>query len=96
MSRYIYTVGTTPALFAPVASSTQLTVKLRQVERQAETAMVCVNDDVRDGDEKEAGLFKDVLGMWMDHRWPIPGDWERRPSEGLEDDDVDSAEDTVI
>jgi hypothetical protein len=42
--------------------------------------MLCVNDDVDeslDGQTNQAGLFKYVLGRWMDAKWPTRGEWER-------------------
>lgn len=80
LSRYIYTVGETPAVFAPVSSARQLSSKLRQVGNGSGVAMLCVNDDVDeslDGQTNQAGLFKYVLGRWMNAKWPTRGEWER-------------------
>lgn len=75
LSKYVYSIGETPAVFAPVASARQLTTRLRQVDDS--TAMVCINDDLPDGDEVGSEVFKLVLDRWMDSRWSTPGGWER-------------------
>lgn len=49
--------------------------------------MLCVNDDVDEeggkGNPNEAGLFKYVLGRWMDSEWPDMGEWERGQERNL-------------
>jgi hypothetical protein len=50
---------------------------LALVDKRPETALVCVNDDIKDHDEKGAVRFKALLEGWMDRRWPTPGSWER-------------------
>lgn len=86
LSHYIYSIGDTPAVFAPVASAHQLASALSTVDTHPRTALVCVNDDVPDSadnqdpaqEQEEAGRFKRTLEEWMESRWPTPGGWERR------------------
>jgi 3-O-alpha-D-mannopyranosyl-alpha-D-mannopyranose xylosylphosphotransferase len=78
LGRYVYAIGATPAIFAPVASIRQLSHRLEEVDNHPETALVCVNDDISDKNALGATRFKDMLGTWMDRRWPRPGPWERR------------------
>jgi 3-O-alpha-D-mannopyranosyl-alpha-D-mannopyranose xylosylphosphotransferase len=78
LSRYVYTIGGTPAVFAPVSSTRQLSYRLAEVDTKTDTALVCINDDIPDKSDRASGQFKHMLGRWMDNRWPIPGPWERR------------------
>lgn len=77
LSRYVYTIGSTPALFAPVSSAVQLHRKLTLADSKG-MAMICVNDDIDESlDENAAGMFGEVLKGWMEDRWPHAGGWER-------------------
>lgn len=78
LARYTYAIGGTPAFFAPVGSTRQLSYKLAEVDQHSDIALVCVNDDIPDGNDVASERFKGLLGRWMDTRWPIPGPWERR------------------
>ena len=78
LGRYVYAIGATPAVFAPVASITQLSYRLGEVDKHSDTALVCINDDISDKNAKGARRFKEMLGNWMDRRWPNPSPWERR------------------
>jgi 3-O-alpha-D-mannopyranosyl-alpha-D-mannopyranose xylosylphosphotransferase len=77
LGRYVYTIGATPAVFAPVASIRQLSFRLGEVDKHPETALVCINDDISDKNALGATRFKEMLESWMDRRWPKAGLWER-------------------
>lgn len=77
LGRYVYSVGATPAVFAPIASIRQLSYRLGEVDKHPDTALVCINDDISDKNVLGATRFKEMLGAWMDRRWPTRGLWER-------------------
>lgn len=77
LGRYVYAIGATPAIFAPVSSVRQLSNKLGEVDRRPDTALVCINDDISSKNELGAIRFKKLLEVWMEKRWPTPGSWER-------------------
>lgn len=77
LGRYVYAIGATPAIFAPVASITQLSHRLAEVQKHPDTALVCINDDISDKNALGATRFKEMLERWMNGRWPTKGSWER-------------------
>lgn len=58
-----------------VHSPSQLTKKLRQFEER-DRAMVCINDDQRDGiGEDKRQDTKERLATWMESKWGGEGQW---------------------
>ncbi|KAJ7698256.1 hypothetical protein B0H17DRAFT_1196847 [Mycena rosella] len=74
LMRYAYVLGDSPTVFIGLKSSTQGARLLKAADRQKDAALLCINDDLGNGDVKSAD---EVLHGWFERRWP-----EKLPSEG--------------
>ncbi|KAL6300082.1 hypothetical protein BKA93DRAFT_868238 [Sparassis latifolia] len=73
LARYRYVIGGTPSVFERLSSPAQARAVLTRVERDANAALLCINDDVGMNDA-EVGR---VLNEWQARMWPARANWER-------------------
>ncbi|KZT11751.1 uncharacterized protein LAESUDRAFT_641601 [Laetiporus sulphureus 93-53] len=73
LERYRYVIGWTPSMFERLYNPEQAAETLRRVEENEEVALLCINDDVEEGAEEVAQLFR----AWQEGRWGVPARWER-------------------
>ncbi|ELU38178.1 hypothetical protein AG1IA_07791 [Rhizoctonia solani AG-1 IA] len=66
--------GDTPFMFAIVTDPERATQYVEAITSKPELAILCVNDDVAEGDDSVRG----ILGDWMGSRWNQSATWERR------------------
>ncbi|KAJ7150486.1 hypothetical protein C8R43DRAFT_887396 [Mycena crocata] len=67
LMRYAYVLGDSPTIFAGLTSTTQGARILKKTDQQKDVALLCINDDLGDGNQKAAN---DLLRQWFDRRWP--------------------------
>ncbi|KAJ7733077.1 hypothetical protein DFH07DRAFT_846063 [Mycena maculata] len=65
--RYAYVLGDSPTLFLGLKSATQGERALVGADKKKNTALLCLNDDLRDGDQT---AMNGVLRRWFERRWP--------------------------
>ncbi|CAE6470929.1 unnamed protein product [Rhizoctonia solani] len=74
LQRYRFVLGDTPFLFAIVTDPGRATEYVEAITSKPELAILCVNDDVAEGDDS----VRNILGDWMGGRWNQSATWERR------------------
>jgi len=72
LQRYRFVIGETPSYFAMLTSPTDAVSMTRRLKAQADTVLLCVNDDVARDDEKVSKILQD----WFKEHWPQPAAWE--------------------
>jgi ABC-type antimicrobial peptide transport system ATPase subunit len=65
--RYAYVLGDSPTIFMGMKSTSQTARMLKSVDQQKEVALLCINDDLGNENQKP---FNDMLRGWFQHRWP--------------------------
>ncbi|KDR71214.1 hypothetical protein GALMADRAFT_143926 [Galerina marginata CBS 339.88] len=70
IQRYSYVLGGTPSIFFGATSADNAKAHLTEVDRNNDTALLCINDDLVSIDPKAVGLLDEVLKTWMNSRWP--------------------------
>ncbi|KDQ19027.1 hypothetical protein BOTBODRAFT_184820 [Botryobasidium botryosum FD-172 SS1] len=73
LHRYRFVIADIPSMFTFLTDPGAAQGELRKIDRSSVTALLCINDDVKWGDERVAQLMKD----WQRRRWPQPASWER-------------------
>ena len=68
--RYSYVLGGTPSVFFGATGGASAKTHLTEVDRQDDTVLLCINDDLASIAPKEVKFLDDVLKTWMDGRWP--------------------------
>ncbi|KAJ7143844.1 hypothetical protein C8R44DRAFT_973671 [Mycena epipterygia] len=74
LMRYAYVLGDSPTIFMGLKSPLSAQRLLKNADAQADVALICINDDLRDGDQTAANA---LLRQWFEHRWPEPLECER-------------------
>ena len=64
--------GNSPSHFAKVSGPDYLIDTMLQLDEQPETMLLCVNDDITEGEEETSVIFK----YWANDRWGTPAEWE--------------------
>ncbi|KAJ7474887.1 hypothetical protein FB451DRAFT_1397765 [Mycena latifolia] len=67
LMRYAYVLGDSPTIFMGLKSVVQGERLLKSADKQKNVALLCINDDLRDGDQKAAN---ELLHGWFERRWP--------------------------
>ncbi|KAJ6551951.1 hypothetical protein B0H19DRAFT_1297934 [Mycena capillaripes] len=67
LMRYAYVLGDSPTIFMGMKDKTQAARLLKNADSERETALLCINDDLGDGDQKAANT---LLKNWFERRWP--------------------------
>ncbi|KAJ7087918.1 hypothetical protein B0H15DRAFT_780946 [Mycena belliarum] len=67
LMRYAYVLGDSPTIFMPLKSIMQGERGLKTADAQKSVALLCINDDLKDGDQKAANQ---MLKTWFQKRWP--------------------------
>ncbi|KZT11759.1 uncharacterized protein LAESUDRAFT_754314 [Laetiporus sulphureus 93-53] len=73
LERYRYVIGSSPAMFERLYDPGQAREMLGRVDENEQLTLLCINDDVYNGDEEVAEIFRD----WQDRRWSTPAQWEK-------------------
>ncbi|CAE6459063.1 unnamed protein product [Rhizoctonia solani] len=74
LQRYRFVLGDTPFVFAIINDPGSAAQNVKVIESRPELAILCVNDDVAEGDDS----VRDILGQWMGGRWNQSAAWEQR------------------
>ncbi|KAJ7266363.1 hypothetical protein B0H12DRAFT_1320991 [Mycena haematopus] len=67
LMRYAYVLGDTPTTFMGMKSAVQTERLLHSTDRQKNVALLCINDDLENTNQKAA---EDVIKKWFQRRWP--------------------------
>ncbi|KAJ7438083.1 hypothetical protein B0H11DRAFT_2105600 [Mycena galericulata] len=67
LMRYAYTLGDSPTIFVGLKSVAQGERALKSAEMKKDNALLCLNDDLRDGDQS---AMNRVLRTFFERRWP--------------------------
>ncbi|KAJ7718436.1 hypothetical protein B0H16DRAFT_423071 [Mycena metata] len=67
LMRYAYVLGESTTLFMPIKSVRQAGPALRNADRWKNLALMCINDDLHNGDQRAAD---NLLRDWFESRWP--------------------------
>ncbi|KAJ6531437.1 hypothetical protein DFH09DRAFT_140329 [Mycena vulgaris] len=67
LQRYAHVLGDSPTVFIGLTSPAAGTRLLKNADLQKDAALLCINDDLRDGDLKAADA---LLRGWFERRWP--------------------------
>jgi len=73
LQRYRYVLGSTPSVFERLQSPKQAVSVLQKIDKNKDAALLCINDDVVNGDAQVAATFRD----WQERRWGRPAAWEK-------------------
>jgi len=73
LQRYRFVIGDTPSIFTFLTDPGATQNELRRIDRHPNVALLCINDDVKFGDERIAEMMK----AWQARWWPQPASWER-------------------
>lgn len=60
-------------MFAIVTDPESATQNIDSITSDPSLAIVCVNDNVAEGDDN----VREILGQWMGGRWNRSAEWER-------------------
>ncbi|KAJ7718425.1 hypothetical protein B0H16DRAFT_1700664 [Mycena metata] len=74
LMRYAYVLGESTTLFMPMKSVRQAGRALRNADRRKNLALMCINDDLHNGDQTAADS---LLRGWFESRWPERLDYSR-------------------
>ncbi|KAJ7171253.1 hypothetical protein C8R46DRAFT_1190647 [Mycena filopes] len=66
--RYAHVLGDSVTIFAPLKSAAQAARALRDADKQRNLALMCLNDDLGNGDGEQRGA-EEVLRGWFEGRW---------------------------
>ncbi|KAJ6551113.1 hypothetical protein B0H10DRAFT_2242320 [Mycena sp. CBHHK59/15] len=67
LMRYAYVIGDSPTTFIGIKSVSQGERLLKNTDMRKDIALMCINDDLGDGDQKAAN---EMLRNWFERRWP--------------------------
>jgi hypothetical protein len=70
IQRYSYVLGGTPSRFFGVKSADNARAHLKETDKDQDTALVCINDDLASTDPRMVASLDGVLNQWMTSRWP--------------------------
>ncbi|GJE97686.1 hypothetical protein PsYK624_139070 [Phanerochaete sordida] len=73
LERYRFVIGYTPYAFVMLENYENARGALGWIDSYGDAALLCINDDVQDGEDRVSGLFRD----WQERRWHRPAAWER-------------------
>lgn len=73
--RYAYVLGDSPSRFVRLTSARQGEADLRAADRQANIALMCINDDLRDSPRMMEEADK-ALQAWFQKKWPEKDEFE--------------------
>ncbi|KAG8715128.1 Xanthine phosphoribosyltransferase 1 [Ceratobasidium sp. 394] len=74
LQRYRFVIGETLFMFSIITDPHSAEQNVRAIQSDASLAIVCVNDNVAEGDEQ----VREIIGKWMDGRWNESASWERK------------------
>lgn len=66
----------TPYAFVMLETVENAEGALGWIDSYRDASLLCINDDVREGEEEVSDMFRD----WQDTRWGRPATWERIPA----------------
>ncbi|KAJ6552183.1 hypothetical protein B0H10DRAFT_2242208 [Mycena sp. CBHHK59/15] len=67
LMRYAYIIGDSPTTFIGIKSVSQGERLLKSADMRKDIALMCINDDLGDGDQKAAN---EMLRNWFERCWP--------------------------
>lgn len=76
LERYRFVIGYTPYAFVMLENYENAQGALGWIDSYTDASLLCINDDVQDGEERVSELFHD----WQERRWRRPAAWERTAS----------------
>ncbi|KAJ7042165.1 hypothetical protein C8F04DRAFT_1295066, partial [Mycena alexandri] len=67
LMRYAHVLGDSVTIFMPMKSVSQADRALKSADKQKNLALMCINDDLGNGDQRGAN---NLLRKWFESRWP--------------------------